>query len=646
MELSSIEFSKIITCLNNEFNDETGKYYLNNTYQVFNNSFLLKFNHSSKAKKFLIINPKIGIWTSEFELKNKIAEGYVHSLRKNLTRGKIIKLEQPNAERICIITFETKKGIRKLICEFFKEGNVIVIDQNNKILSCLNQLNVKHRNITPGGKYELPPERGKNILNLQYEDMLQIQESDIEIAKWIGRNYSISKKYVEEILHLSNLDNNTLCSSLSKEQIDSLYKELKSFIEIGKSNNMSVWVYYKKNNISEISIIKLHANEEQEYKKIDSIIHALDKNITQELVMKEQNIKQEPLNRKIIEMEQTIKLQIDSKNKHKNKAKLLRKIAEDLGNLTKIKTVFSKRKIEVITPKEGFFTVPIIDSKLLLPIETTSMRLSSITYSKAKQIEKKIESIEKAEIKIQKQLDKLKEKMNSQDITKFKLKVKDEPLWFERYRWFLTSQKTLVIGGRDAHSNNAIIQKHVQENDAIFHADIIGSPFFILREEVKDQSLSFAEVAYATASFSRAWRTQTPVSVYWVKPDQVKKSAPSGEYLPKGSFMIIGKKNMIKKIKLEIAIGVIKIQGRYTLMSGPVDAIKSNCIVFVVLKPGKSKASDLAKKIKQEIISMLENPISEIFKAKSIDEYIRALPAGGSEITKKEKGDINQDKYN
>ncbi len=646
MELSSLELSKIITCLNNEFNEETGKYYLNNTYQIFNNSFLFKFNHSLKDKKFLIVNPKIGIWTSEFDLKNKTAEGYVQSLRKNLTRGKIVKLEQPNGERICIITFETKKGIRKLICEFFREGNLIVVDQNNKILSCLNQLNVRHRNIIPGGKYELPPERGKDILNLQYEDILQIPQSNIEIAKWIGRNYSISKKYVEEILHLSNINNDILCSSLSQKQIDSLYRELKSFIKIGNSNNMNVWVYYEKNNISDISIIKLHANEQQEYKKIDSIIQALDKNITPELLKKEQKISQEPLNNKIMKLEQTIKLQTNAKNEQKKKAKLLRQIAEDLGNSTKIKTVFSKRKIEIISPKEGFFSVPTIDPKLSMPIKTTAIKLSSITYSRAKQIEKKIEKIEKAELKLQNQLDKLKKKTSQQDVDEIKLKVKDKPLWFERYRWFLTSQKTLVIGGRDTHSNNAIIQKHVQENDAIFHADIIGSPFFILREENKDQSLSYSEVAWATASFSRAWRTQTPVSVYWVKPDQVKKSATSGTYLPKGSFMIIGKKNMIKKIKLEIAVGVIKIQDRYTLMSGPLDAIKSNCIAFVVLKPGKIKASDIAKKIKQEIISMLENQTAKIYQAKSIDEFIKVLPAGGAEIIRKEKGDINQNKYN
>ena len=102
---------------------------------------------------------------------------------------------------------------------------------------------------------------------------------------------------------------------------------------------------------------------------------------------------------------------------------------------------------------------------------------------------------------------------------------------------------------------------------------------------------------------------------------------------------------MIKKIKLEIAVGVIKIQDRYTLMSGPLDAIKSNCIAFVVLKPAKIKASDIAKKIKQEIISMLENQTAKIYQSKSIDEFIKVLPAGGAEIIRKEKGDINQNKY-
>ena len=43
------------------------------------------------------------------------------------------------------------------------------------------------------------------------------------------------------------------------------------------------------------------------------------------------------------------------------------------------------------------------------------------------------------------------------------------------------------------------------------------------------------EVAHATVCFSRAWREgMYGLSAFWVNPEQVKKSAPSGEFLTKG----------------------------------------------------------------------------------------------------------------
>jgi len=40
------------------------------------------------------------------------------------------------------------------------------------------------------------------------------------------------------------------------------------------------------------------------------------------------------------------------------------------------------------------------------------------------------------------------------------------------------------------------------------------------------------------------------VSAYWIHPDQVKKSAPSGEFLPKGSFTIEGQRNFFFMLKI------------------------------------------------------------------------------------------------
>ena len=187
MELSSIEIFKIISALNKEI--ESDSIYLNNIYQVMNDSYLFKLHQVGKPKKYVMVNPKIGIWASKYDIDKDESIGYVTALRKNLLRAKLIKFEQPPGERICIIHFETKKGLRKIICEFFRGGNIIVVDENNKILSFLKKLKVRHREIFPVSIYELPPLKATSIENFQKDDLKNINETELEIAKWIGRNY-------------------------------------------------------------------------------------------------------------------------------------------------------------------------------------------------------------------------------------------------------------------------------------------------------------------------------------------------------------------------------------------------------------------------------------------------------------------------
>lgn len=45
--------------------------------------------------------------------------------------------------------------------------------------------------------------------------------------------------------------------------------------------------------------------------------------------------------------------------------------------------------------------------------------------------------------------------------------------------------------------------------------------------------------------------------MWWVYADQVSKSAPSGEYLPTGSFMVRGKKNFIYPQRMEMGLTLL-----------------------------------------------------------------------------------------
>ena len=628
MELSSIELFKIISVLNKEI--ESNNLYLNNIYQVMNDSYLFRLHQVGKSKKYVMINPKIGIWESKYDIEKDESTGYVTSLRRNLLRARLIKFEQPPGERICIMHFETKKGKRKVICEFFREGNIIVVDENNKILSCLRKLKVRHREIFPGSIYEFPPLKATSIENFQKEDLENIYENDLEIAKWIGRNYSLSKKYIEEILERISIDKEKECNKLSSNEIKKLENEILELVKVVKSHDLSVWIAKDDNLIEDIALINLEHSKKSEYYESDSLMDELDNYITLNLSKNQTVTKQEPINKKIIELEKSIKLQQDAYKKNKDKAEELRDLAVELSKVDSYNEVLDGREIEIIKYRHNIIKIPFIDSEIEIDKEISAIKLSSLCFDHAKKLERKIGSIEIASLKLKSDIDKIRNKVNKQEESKSSIKIKEETLWFEKFRWFVSLEGDLVIGGRDSQSNVDIIKKYAKQNDLVFHSEIVGSPFFIIKEGISNTTIT--ETATATASFSRAWKSQSSVDVYYVKYEQVKKGAPSGMSMPKGSFMIEGKKTILKKVKLELAIGAVMHNGKYTIMSGPTDAVMRRSLGYVTIQPGKRKASDIAKLIKNKLILKLDNDISEIYKGKSIDEYLRVLPPGGAEI--------------
>ena len=148
--------------------------------------------------------------------------------------------------------------------------------------------------------------------------------------------------------------------------------------------------------------------------------------------------------------------------------------------------------------------------------------------------------------------------------------------------------------------------------------------------------VSIHEVAHATVCFSRAWREgMYGLSAYWVNPEQVKKSAPSGQFLPKGSFTIEGQRNFVKAGTLRLAVGIISQDDDYVLTCGPTTPIKKNSICYAIIEPHGSEMADTAKKIRIEFSKLEE----EITKNISIDDFVRVLPAGKSQIKEVDYGD-------
>ena len=120
------------------------------------------------------------------------------------------------------------------------------------------------------------------------------------------------------------------------------------------------------------------------------------------------------------------------------------------------------------------------------------------------------------------------------------------------------------------------------------------------------------------------------LNAYWVNPDQIKTAAPSGQFIAKGSFVVEGTRNFVKVATLQLSVGLYQKGDSYSLMCGPPEPIKKNCIYYVSIEPSGLEMVEAAKKIKLEFLKFKEK--EEIVKAISIDDFIRVLPAGDSHI--------------
>jgi predicted ribosome quality control (RQC) complex YloA/Tae2 family protein len=241
---------------------------------------------------------------------------------------------------------------------------------------------------------------------------------------------------------------------------------------------------------------------------------------------------------------------------------------------------------------------------------------AAVYYEKAKKAKKKLEGAKKAlEISKQKLTEVLKEQVRETKVQP--VAVKRE--WYEKFHWFFSSEGFLIIGGRDAITNEIVIKKHTEQNDIVFHTDMQGSPFFVVKTNGKQPGeRTMAEAATATAVYSKAWKLGfVNTNAGWMTPQQISKSAKAGEYLTKGAFIINGKVNNVEH-DFCFAIGVKE----HKIIAGPYNAIKEHAEKFVEIVQGDEKPSDIAKTLKA------------LFKTTSTDEIIRMLPSGNCKIRK------------
>ena len=642
MTLSGIELRYLV----NQISEQVQDYYISNIYGITKDSILFKLHHTEKSDLFMMISTS-GIWLTKVKIDQIEPNRLLKRLRSDLLRLKLKKIEQIGAERIAYFTFEGFGKEFVLVGEFFGDGNILLCNKDMKILALQHSIEVRHRKLSVGLEYVQPPSGGLDIFNISESDFEDLKTTDLVSAKWFGRTLGLPKKYVEGVFEIANVDGKKIGNLLTSEEIKRIFDTTKKIVsDIVSGNHETVIVRNEKVEVLPIKLGKL----EGDVTKANSFIEGLDTVFTENIVEKGKRIQSGGSDRKIKELQTQISEQEKAIETVKERSKNITNIANSLYEMisrgiisiedSAAQEILAKHNAKLITEK-GISLIMIQEEKIKINTKAPLQSIASVLFNEAKKQSGAIKSIQEIKEKTLKKLEKLQNKTESKKDISMISEIRKKN-WFERYRWFFTSDGLLTIGGRDAASNSAVVRKHLVKNDKIFHGDIFGSPFFILKEAQNAPDRSMNEVAHATVCFSRAWKEgMYGVSAFWVNPEQVKKSAPSGEFLPKGSFTIEGQRNFIKSDTLRLAVGIIPQDEDYVLTCGPPEPIKKNSICYALIEPHGLELVDAAKKIRIEFLKMHEDITRKI----NLDEFVRVLPSGKSQIKEISIGDLEVEKF-
>lgn len=104
-----------------------------------------------------------------------------------------------------------------------------------------------------------------------------------------------------------------------------------------------------------------------------------------------------------------------------------------------------------------------------------------------------------------------------------------------------------------------IVKRYLRAGDVYVHADLHGATSCVIKNPSGDPipPRTLTEAGTMAVCYSAAWDAKIITSAWWVHHNQVSKTAPTGEYLTTGSFMIRGKKNFLPPSYLIMGFGFL-----------------------------------------------------------------------------------------
>jgi predicted ribosome quality control (RQC) complex YloA/Tae2 family protein len=549
-------------------------------------------------------------------------------LRKYISGGKVLAIRQHGLERI--LMFDIGKGALtyRLIIELFDEGNVILTDESYRIIKPLRHHRFKDRDIVPDAIYAIS---STEPTGSQENLAAALAGDDRDLVRALAISCMLGGTYAEYVCRTAGADKAMPAAKADPGPLFAAITALFDLVQhhvhpvLSPTSCEPVVLAEKSASPAENRFSGFSEALESFYPmtKAEKVKVAAKPKLSEEdRIRKYQQAAIKKFDEKIAKAEEIVATiyenypfiaQVISSLDAASKRLSWQEIELHLKDTSSA----DAKRIVAFHPDEASVEVDIGKNVKIFVHESVEQNAGHY-YDLIKKFKKKKEGALFAMKTV-----KPKKKGIRHDIVPMK------KLWYHRFRWFVTSDGVVVLGGRDASQNEELVKKYMTGGDLFVHADVHGASVVI----VKGKTEKMDEVAQFAASYSGAWRSgHFSADVYSAQPGQVSKTPQAGEFVSRGSFIVRGERTYYRNVPLEVGIGLV-LEPHAAVIGGPPAVIRSRTKAFAELRPGRFEPNDVAKKVLRQLREKIAPDEEKLLKGILNTEAVAAfVPPGGSDI--------------
>jgi predicted ribosome quality control (RQC) complex YloA/Tae2 family protein len=599
-----------------------GRLFVDKLFDVAPDTWEVTLRGTNKAKwALLLASGRYAALRQEVAPHSEELSSLTKELRKHLSGTALARVVEPQGERLLEIDASRGDlGALRLIVEFFGKGNLILV-RENRILAVAHAQTWAHRTVRVGAEY-LPPPQHANTWTMGIAELeAALTRSRTDRVRTLAAQLGLGGSLAEEILYRAELTGTEPASQDAARAASRVHEALAALLtEIGDSPRG--YLYRRGEMLVDMEPFASHRwREESEIReeRFDRFSDAAFAYFSH-LVPSTPVPTVDPLG----ELRRQAARQETAIVALRAEADRLRAQAEAIfANYTA-----AERALAGTSPPDAEDVLEVELAGTTVPLRRGQPPRQSAQeiYSELKRIQTKIAGTEAA---LHATEAKLRDGSMNVRAATGKLSgatpARRKAHWFEKFHWFLTSEGVLVIGGRDAASNDLIVRRYLGVNDLYVHADVHGAASVIVKHPPEGSPgpgpPSLREAGQWAVSYSKAWRAEhASADAFWVNSDQVSKSPMSGEFVARGAWVIHGTKNWLKDCPLELGLGEVDYQGDSFWTVAPPGALRERGRLRLILIPGEER-----ERGEREVEIVRELGLSR-------DLVQRLLPAGGLSI--------------